>query len=420
MSTIPLIALALTLAQPAPEGAKPLDWKTLEAPLLADHVQLTFPERFQKAGEAYFSHDGHWIIFQATERKASDGSLIDASAPYAMYVAKVKWGGESGGEGSRIVGLEDPFVISPPDSANTCGYFHPTDAGRVIFGSTIGKPAPEEESGGYQRGTSRYRWSMPKEMEVVTRIVEPVYWSLRGPKVTEEVTFNDADLRATPLFEDANHYDAECAYSPDGRFIVYATTNAPDERPDLWVYDTTTKKQTPLVTKEGYDGGPFFSPDGKRLCYRSDREGNNLLQLFVAELAFDSSGAITGVRRETQLTSNEHVNWGPFWHPSGAFLMYATSEVGHTNYEVFAIEVPPASDIALRSPSDLKRTRVTNADGFDGLPVFDPTGRWMMWTSQRGPLASGEQRPTSQIWAARLKLDAIEPLLRGSAPEVSP
>ncbi|MCH7570702.1 MAG: PD40 domain-containing protein [Deltaproteobacteria bacterium] len=46
---------------------------------------------------------------------------------------------------------------------------------------------------------------------------------------------------------------------------------------------------------DGYDGGPFFSPDQKRICYRSDRKGDHLLQLFVSDLAFNENGTIVGV-----------------------------------------------------------------------------------------------------------------------------
>ena len=35
---------------------------------------------------------------------------------------------------------------------------------------------------------------------------------------------------------------------------------------------------------------------------------------------------------------------------------------------------------------------------FDGLPVFSPNGKWMMWTSQRGPTG------TSQVFLADFKL----------------
>ncbi len=372
-------------------AAAPLDWKALEAGILADQVQLTFPEKYAKAGESYFSADGKWIIFQAVERVS--GAAPAANEPYAMYVAPVKR------EGDRIVGLGEAIRISEPESANTCGFFHPTEAWRVIFGSTVVKPG-NEAAGGYQRGTSRYKWMMPNEMEIVSKVVQPIYRAEKGPKLTEEIEFSDAELAGKPLFAH-NGYDAECAYSPDGRFVVYASAEPDSIHPDLWVLDTQTGERRVIVEKDGYDGGPFFSPCGKRICYRSDRAGNDLLQLYVAELKFEN-GTIVGIERETALTADENVNWGPFWHPSGAFIVYATSEVGHHNYEVFGIEVPAVDAIASREMRTLKKQRVTSADGFDGLPVFDSTGTWMMWTSQRGGKIEGEERPSSQVWAARV------------------
>ncbi len=80
-----------------------------------------------------------------------------------------------------------------------------------------------------------------------------------------------------------------------------------------------------LTTAKGYDGGPFFSPDGSCLVYRSDRKGNDLLQVFVADLAFDAAGNIAGLRNERQLTDDANVNWGPYFHPDGRHVVYATS-----------------------------------------------------------------------------------------------
>src|SRR5439155_1297637 len=103
--------------------------------------------------------------------------------------------------------------------------------------------------------------------------------------------------RVQPVFSRPN-YDAECSYSKDGRFILYAhvrdeqTRGRPDA--DIWVYDTRTGQQHEIVHADGYDGGPFFSPDNKRICYRSDRRGDDLLQLFVADLVFDKDGVPIG------------------------------------------------------------------------------------------------------------------------------
>jgi Tol biopolymer transport system component len=166
---------------------------------------------------------------------------------------------------------------------------------------------------------------------------------------------------------------------------------------DLFAYIPATGELRPLVVAPGYDGGPFFSPDGRYICYRSDRAQNNLLQLYVSELSFDADGLPNGIVREIELTHNEHVNWAPFWHPSGAYLVYATSEVSHRNYEVFAI---PFDAHSIRIPDPV---RITHADGFDGLPVFSPDGRHMMWTAQRGADRANNGRPSSQLWIAEVR-----------------
>jgi Tol biopolymer transport system component len=142
-----------------------------------------------------------------------------------------------------------------------------------------------------------------------------------------------------------------------------------------------------ITTAPGYDGGPFFSPDGKRLVYRSDRKGNDLLQIFVADLAFDDKGNITGVKEEHQVTNDANVNWGPYWHPDGHHIIFATSRHGHTNYELYLIR-----------DDGSHATRVTNSPGADILPVFSPDGKYLMWTSKR----SKDQ--TSQVFVARFTM----------------
>lgn len=380
--TIALVcALAMSNAALAQPGSADVVHQDPEAEsrYLSEIRQLTFAEDWAKAGESYFSPDGKLIVFQAVPKPA-EGE--EASPHYGMYVGTYQGGGS----------LIAPAPVSAEGSANTCGWFHPDPSGdySLIFGSTLQEPS-ESEQPGYQRGSSRYRWAFPSEMQIVTRDIERASMS--------EGLYNIGETQV--VFEKPG-YTAECSYSPDARHILYAQVDEAKSneigRPDadLWVFDTETKQHTILVEAEGYDGGPFFSPDGKWICYRSDRRGDNLLQLFVAELAYDDAGKITGIEREIQLTDNRHVNWAPFWHPSGEFLVYASSEVSHRNYEVFALPFDADHPEASHEP-----IRITYAEGFDGLPVFSPDGEYMMWTAQRGEDRSPDGRASSQLWIAK-------------------
>jgi len=392
--------LAVTaFAQPPAEAPAALDWKALEMPLMRGHVQLTSREQFVKAGEAYFSPDGEWIVFQAVPVPAAGA---EASPFYAMYVAKLKRDRFTG----RASGIETPIEVSPPGSANTCGWFSPrgkNGAGEfeVMFGSTRTEPKNEQKSG-FQVGTRKYVWMFPDEMDVVTVRVGARKSEGEDGETRKAGSLTHEPAGAQPLFTRPN-YDAECSYSADGRFVLYAHIEDREEgeKPDanIYIYDTQTKKQYPLVTAKGYDGGPFFSPDGKSICYRSDRKGNDLLQLFVADLKFEN-GVPVGITKEYQLTDNEHVNWCPYWHPSGKFLVYGSSEAGHSNYEVFAVECDMEALRKGKDPKTLVRARVTQANGADVLPSFSADGSMMMWTAQRGPTVEGESKPSSQLWIA--------------------
>ena len=309
--------------------------------------QITSSERFIKAGESYFSPDAKHIVFQAVERP-TDGS--DPEDFYAMYVGDVVT--DAAGD---ITGLDNIRRVSPKGSANTCGWFHPTKPNTLIFASTVGAPTAENTPG-YQRGTSRYRWAFPRE----TRIVE--------------VDLAKADCSPASLKNlegDGKAYVAEGSISPDGRFLLFCSLESGEG--DLYIRDLKTGKRTTVVNVPGYDGGPFFSPDAKRICYRSDRNNDNVLQIFIADLVFDKDGGVTGIANERQLTSGKDVvSWCPFFRPDGKTLIYGTSEMGHGNYEVFEVDIASG-----------QRRRVTEAQGADVLPVFSPDGKWMLWTGQR-------------------------------------
>ncbi len=343
---------------------------------LSDVVQLT--SGFDRAGEAYFSPDMKWIVFQAT---------APGEQHYGMYVAQVRW------DNDAIRGVDAPVRVSPPNTRNTCGHFAPDGRG-LIFSSTKGKENPDEPTAGYQREGRDYRWAYPRGME----IYRADNWQ---DEVGEVQPGGAIDLARTPL-TDNDAYDAEGSFSPDGQWIVFtsnrehARSAAPGAQPldpaavnkdlELYAMRADGSNVVRLTNAPGYDGGPFFSPNGKRVVYRSDRKNNNLLQVFVADVVFDDAGNIAGTTNEKQLTDDANVNWGPYWHPDGNHVIYATSAHGHTNYELYVMRGDGS-----------QKTRVTHAAGADVLPVFSPDGKYLLWASKR-------DGKSTQIYAARFRL----------------
>jgi hypothetical protein len=344
-----------------------------------------------KAGEAYFNRGTSWIVFQAIPVPPAGEQPGEF---YSIYAAKLVKD-----ERDAITGIEKPILLSPPGSWNSCAWFNPKTPWEVMFSSTMTRPSEEQHSG-FQVGSRKYVWMFPEEADIVGLVVPEIFTDISHKPVPGS-KHGPVALRPPQPILTLPDYQAECSLSPDGRFLLYAgATGKKDTNGrtdiDIFVNDTRTGKTYPLVTAPGYDGGPFFSADGERICYRSDRHLDDLLQIFTADLKFED-GVPVGITKETQLTDNGAVNWAPYWHPSGDYIIYGSSEIGHYNYEIYAVEADPN-----KSVSDRRRVRITKAAGADVLPVFNNDGSYMMWTGQRGDLAPGEEKPSSQLWIARV------------------
>jgi TolB protein len=306
--------------------------------------QLTTADMgLEKAGEAYFSPDGKRVCFQAVPKGQSE---------YQIYVINI--------DGS---GLER---VSTGIGATTCAYFHP-DGKRLLFGSNHLDPRPvatpqEVAAAAEKAGVRNYQWSFFPGMDIFE-------YDFAGKSLTRLI--------------DTPGYDAEASYSPDGKSLVFTTMRDGDQ--EVYVSDARGGNARRITNSKGYDGGPFFSPDGKRIVYRSDRHNNGNLQIFINNLEGTA---------ERALTADKNVlHWCPFWHPSGKWLIFTRAEHredARPNYDLYLLPVPADDDRADAAAIEARAIRVTVDPTFDGLPVFSPDGKWLMWTSKRGGLAGAQ------------------------------
>lgn len=322
-----------------------------EQAFLSNTRQVTLTGK--RAGEGYFNADGSLMVFQS-EREADNPF-------YQIYLTNL-----SSGETTRI---------SPGSGKTTCAWIHPREQ-KILFASTHQDPeatAKQEEEidlrlSGKER---RYAWDYDETYDLY------------------EADFSGNILRK---LSDSLGYDAEASWSPDGSKIVFASNRhayaedlsdadrqkfALDKSYliDLYVMNADGSNPVRLTDHKGYDGGPFFSPDGSRICWRRFSEDGATAEIWVMNA--DGSNA-------KQITRMEAMSWAPFFHPSGDYLIFTTNKHGFGNFELYLVD----------SEGKSEPVRVTATDGFDGLPVFHPKENLLAWTSNRTP------DKTSQIFFA--------------------
>src|SRR5690606_13754053 len=105
---------------------------------------------------------------------------------------------------------------------------------------------------------------------------------------------------------------------------------------------------------------PFFSPDGERIVWRRFSPDGKTAEVFTMKA--DGTD-------EKQITRLNAMSWAPIFHPSGDYIVFTTNLHGYHNFELYIVDAE-----GRRAP-----VRVTELEGFDGLPVFKPNGRELTW-----------------------------------------
>lgn len=357
--------------QTTPAGA--LDSKALENiindpnQLLTNQKQITFVG--PRSGEGYFSQDGQKMIFQS-EREPGNPF-------YQMFILDLKTGRTN--------------RVSTGEGKTTCGWIHPS-LKKVMWSSThLDKKTAEKVKAEYEDRAkpvkSRYSWSFDDQFDIFES-------DLNGKHIKQ--------------LTKEKGYDAEGSYSPDGKWIAFASNRSgytekmsaddqkifdrdPSFAMEIYIMKSDGTSVKRLTHSPGYDGGPFFSADGKKITWR--RFSSDGMKAEIYTMNVDGSD-------QKQVTHLGSMSWAPFFHPSGDYLIFASSVLGYSNFELFIVD----------SKGLQKPVRVTFADGFDGLASFSPDGKKMTWTHRN---EKGESQIYLSDWndheARRLlKLPAID------------
>lgn len=315
---------------------------------ITEDFLLSDTKKEKRVGEAYYRADQRWMVYQA--------EVADENPFYQIYLKNLTSG--------KIQ------QVSPGIGKTTCSWIHPSEE-KILFSSTHEDPdAKAKMTAELERRKSGVRKSYAWDYDEHYDIYET---DLEGN--------NARNLTSTP------GYDAEASWSPDGKYIAFASNRRayteelteaeaalfkkdPSSMIDIYIMNADGSNVKRLTHTNTYDGGPFFSPDGKRIVWRRFSANGREAEVFTMNI--DGSD-------QKQITRLNALSWAPFYHPSGEYIIFSTNIHGHRNFELYIVDVDGKHE----------PVRVTDKEGFDGLPVFTPDGKYLTWTSDRTPAKKG-------------------------------
>jgi len=288
-------------------------------------------------GEAHFAH--LW--------KITDDVDNAAEGYWSFQGDRLTWQGMPRGAGcDRIFttgASGKPEPISNGHGVTTCSYFLP-DGKHLLYSSTHAfqvdcPPRPDMSKG--------YVWSVHPEYDIYVR---------------------DLATGAERAFTSTWGYDAEATVSPLGDRIVFTSSRSGDL--ELWTCDLGGGSLAQVTHAPGYDGGAFFSHDGKWLVFRASAWTPGKEEQEIGDYqSLLAEWKVRPTRMEIMLvrpdgSDDKRIVFASNWEdkdPHGR------------NFDLYAIDVDGKN-----------LERITTYDQFDSFPVFSPDAKWLVFASNRG------------------------------------
>ena len=150
---------------------------------------------------------------------------------------------------------------------------------------------------------------------------------------TSEIYVMDADGNNPQRLTNNGHDDYSPSWSPDGKRIIFSSEMAGHFKGgqtthEIYVMDTDGGNQQRLTENLFNDWYPSWSPDGKRIAFSSDREGNfGNFEIYV----MDTDGG-----NQRRLTNNPQYDGSPSWSPDGKQITFVSERDG--NFEIYVMD----------------------------------------------------------------------------------
>ena len=179
----------------------------------------------------------------------------------------------------------------------------------------------------------------------------------------------------------AKGYDAEATISPDGKKMIY--TSDKDGDLELYIMDLKSGKEKRITHAPGYDGGAWFSPDGKKIIWRASRpktaeEISSYKELLAEHLVAPTNMEVFTANADgsdiKQITSLGQANWAPIFMPDSKRILFASNHEYRRGFPF---------NLYMMNGDGSNRVKISRDKGFDAFAMFSYDGKKIVFCSNR-------------------------------------
>lgn len=216
--------------------------------------------------------------------------------------------------------------------------------------------------------------AVPDRSKYGNKYIWPLYDSY-------DIFMSDLDGKIVKQLTHSKGYDAEGTLSPDGEKMIY--TSDKDGDIDLYIMDLATGKEKRVTNTLGYDGGAWFSPDGKKIIWRASRPKTEaevkeykelLAENLVAPVNMEVFVANADGSSVHQVTHFGQANWAPAFFPDSKRIIFASNQEYKRGFPFNLYSI---------NEDGTNLQKITHEKIFDAFPMFSPDGKKLVFCSNR-------------------------------------
>ncbi len=187
-----------------------------------------------------------------------------------------------------------------------------------------------------------------------------------------------------PIRITAGGADRDPALSPDGSRLAFRSDR--DGQWDLYLLELQTGEVERLTVTSAYEGHPTWSADGNWLAYEANSDGD--LDIWILAVNIGSP--------PIQLTNHPGMDTSPHWDPAGGRRIAFISDRDGSR-DVFLSD--------LDRPTDRFQNLTRTSELDEAHPGFSPDGKWIVYAT--------EAQGLDLVWTLEPRRPDADPVQRG-------